>query len=235
MSDRPQPSDLQRQAALNNAAWCLAMWRAHGLNAQRQHGMVMCEGAPPRFYPNAVTIDPDADVAAQIEWLGKLAAAAPAGGVAVKDSFAALDLAGAGYRPLFEAQWIARDPGAAASPGLDWRLVELADDLLAWEVAWAGGEATEPRVFPPALLGDTGTGVMAGFDGEALVAGCVLSPTGPVVGLTNVFGDFAEAAAVAASMFPDRTLVGYERGDDLAAALAAGFRAVGPLTVWTAG
>jgi hypothetical protein len=233
MKSGPELSELQKEAALNNAAWCLAMWRAHGLTAQREAGMVMCEGAPPRFYPNAVTVDPTADPAAQAAWLQRLAAAAPNAGVTVKDSFSMLDLPG--WRVLFDAQWIARSPAAAPPPRLDWRLVELADDLLAWEVAWAGGEVMGEPIFAPALLGDTGAGVMAGWDGDRLAAGCVLSPTGPVVGLSNVFGDYGEAVSVAASMFPTKTLVGYERGDDLAQAQGAGFETIGPLRIWATG
>lgn len=90
-------------------------------------------------------------------------------------------------------------------------------------------------MFAPALLGNPGVGVMAGWRGEAIVAGCVLSPTDSVVGLSNVFGGQAEAAAVAQAMFPDKGLVGYDHGAALEEALSAGFQAIGPLTVWANG
>jgi hypothetical protein len=61
-----------------------------------------------------------------------------------------------------------------------------------------------------------------------------------VVGLSNVFAPAVDTAAVWAKvvdyvgeLFPGRPVVGYERGDDLAAAEGAGFRPVGPLRVWT--
>ena len=56
-----------------------------------------------------------------------------------------------------------------------------------------------------------------------------------VVDLSNVHGealDWSELVATVARAFPDRPLVGYERGDDLSAALDSGFAAVGPLRVW---
>ena len=141
-----QDRELQRLAALDNAAWCLAMWRAHGLEVQRALGMTMCQGTPPRFYPNAVTFDPAADAGAQTQWLAHLAGeGAPPGGVSVKDSFNRLDLAPHGYRRLFEAQWIHRPQGLAGPrPQLDWRLVETADDLAVWEMAWSAGAPAGP-------------------------------------------------------------------------------------------
>jgi hypothetical protein len=44
--------------------------------------------------------------------------------------------------------------------------------------------------------------------------------------------DWAELTAVIGAEFPGRPLVGYERGDDLAAAVAGGFQPVGDLRVW---
>jgi len=233
-------SQLWRLAAVNNAAWCVAMWQAHGLEVQRGLGLAMCRGAPPKYYPSAVTIDPNADPAAQAEWAARLLVEGPPGGHAIKDSFNRLDLGPQGYRRLIEAQWIHRPPQNAPSrPSLDWRLVETADDLAAWSEAWSGGDPEDSGVFAPALLGNPGIGVMAGWDGDDIIAGCVLAPTDSLVGLSNIFADpsagvepQAEAAAIGQAMFPDKALVGYEHGAALEAALEAGFAPLGPLTVW---
>ena len=231
-------STLQRLAAVNNAAWCLAMWQSHGLEAQRGIGMAMCRGTPPKYYPSAVTIDPNADVAAQTEWLARLAVEGPPGGAAVKDSFNRLDLTAHGYGRLIQAQWLHRPPqNETPRPALDWRLVETADDLAAWETAWSGGNPDDAGIFAPALLGNPGVGVMAGWDGLTLAAGCVLAPTDSVVGVSNIFGAYAfasqaEAAAIAQAMFPGKGLVGYEHSQALEAALACGYQPIGDLTVW---
>ncbi|MGA0600513.1 hypothetical protein ACO2Q3_07390 [Caulobacter sp. KR2-114] len=231
-------SPLWRLAAVNNAAWCVAMWQAHGLEAQRGLGMAMCRGTPPKYYPSAVTIDPNADPAPQAEWAARLLVEGPPGGHAIKDSFERLDLSAHGYGRLISGQWLHRPPqNAPPRPALDWRLVETADDLAAWSEAWSGGNPEDSGVFAPALLGNPGIGVMAGWDGEAIVAGCVLAPTDSLIGLSNVFAapgieGQAEAAAIAQAMFPDKGLVGYEHGAALEAALAAGFQTLGPLTVW---
>jgi len=73
-----------------------------------------------------------------------------------------------------------------------------------------------------------------GFD-----AGCIANRSRGVVGLSNVFSTnepasaVYEAAAIAASTFAaGLPLVGYELGEALRAARAAGFEAAGALRVW---
>ena len=122
-------------AVLDNAAWCVAMWRAHGLEVHRGPGMVMCAGQPPAFYPSVVTTESGAAPAAQKEILSGLAKEFGVTGISIKDSYARLDLTDCGYGILFAAKWLARMPGAILQPKLDWRLVETPDELVAWESA----------------------------------------------------------------------------------------------------
>jgi hypothetical protein len=227
-------SEFQKKAALNNAAWCVAMWSAHGLAVERQHGIAACLGAPPRFYPNAVTLDPEADPATQRAKLNELAALAGVGpNFTVKDSFQALDLGEHGYKRLFDAVWIRRDGRVPARPPmLDWRIVERAEELQVWDQAWSRGETPVGSIFKPDLLSGRGVGVLGGWAGDRLVAGCVLAPTGDVVGLSNVFGAYDEVVSAVAAGFRGRDIVGYERDASLEAAMAAGFEAVGDLSVW---
>jgi hypothetical protein len=225
-------TDLHRLAALDNAALCAAMWRAHGLEVESGAGCVACTGPPPRFYPDVVTIDPAADPADQLRAIGERAARAP-GAFSVKDSFRLLELGGLGFEQLFEARWIHRPAGLpAGAVRLDWRPVADAIALSAWEEAWSGG-AGEPPIFRPAFLAEPGVTILAGWADGAVAAGCVVTTTGAAVGLSNVFGDAAQAISTVAAAFPGRDLVGYERGEDLAAALNAGFEPVGDLVVWS--
>ena len=172
------------------------------------------------------------------------------GSWAVKDSFAALDLAPLGFAPLFEATWIGRPPGAIRDPdpGLRWEVVRDEAGLAAWEAAWAAGEEPLPaRVFAPALLADPDIHFLAAYRAASLVAGGILNITGEgedrVVGLSNTFaapGEDARArwldvAAQAAIHTPGLPLVGYEHGDMLAWALDGGFAPLGPLRVMSLG
>ncbi|GAA4101342.1 hypothetical protein [Nonomuraea soli] len=202
-------------AARNNAEWCDLVCRTHGLpgrfggrawtNPRRTHV----------YYPDAVTLSPDAtpdDVLAAID---------TGAGASVKDSFATLDLGPHGFHVLFEAQWIARPPIPA--PAVDgW---EVTTDVRAWSTSYPDGLFLPELLEEATLVWRPGTG-----------CGAALNTTGDVVGLSNVFGDpgaaFPGAVAMAAELFPGRPLVGYEAGQELEAAVLAGFQPIGPLRVW---
>jgi hypothetical protein len=62
--------------------------------------------------------------------------------------------------------------------------------------------------------------------------GVIANRSESVVGLSNLFGDWPAAVRSVAARHPGLPLVGYESGDDLAAAHRAGFLSTGPLRVW---
>jgi hypothetical protein len=228
-------SDQEEIAARNNADWCATVWRSHGLVAETGPGLVACGRRTPQFYPNLVTVDRNADAAAQADFIAALCAAAPGVDVGVKDSFARLDLVDQGFELLFDARWVFRPAMQdAADPGpLRWRPVETAADLAAWEAAW-NADAPAPGVFRPELLSEPAVAVLAGFDTEGRIrAGGVASQAAGVLGLSNIFGSRWGCLQAAASLWPDLDMVGYETGDDLKAMEYYGFAALGPLRVWT--
>ncbi|MFF8292402.1 hypothetical protein ACF068_24640 [Streptomyces sp. NPDC016309] len=223
-------------AARNNAEWCATMCRAHGLGGGTlgERAWTHPRRTPP-YYPDAVTLAPDAPLA---EVLAGIDRSTP--GASVKDGFATLDLTGHGFTPLFDARWIHRPAGAPAPHHPDtapWEPVRTPAELAAWEDAWSGGEP--PDLFRPALLADPATTVLAGRapDGRTVAGAVVTHSTGPgVVGVSNVFGADPWPGCLAAltRLWPGTPVVGYEHGEDLAAALAHGFTATGPLRVWIA-
>src|SRR5581483_10161359 len=100
--------DWTASAALNNARWCDAVCRAHGVPGRfLEHSWVNAAEVP-RFYPNAVTLkDGDADRAEQLAAIEILKSSNLPGRWAVKDSFDALDALGRrGFDVLLEAAWI---------------------------------------------------------------------------------------------------------------------------------
>ncbi|MGI5268724.1 hypothetical protein ACQEUU_06210 [Nonomuraea sp. CA-218870] len=213
------------EAALNNAAWCEALCRAHGLpGVLTQRAWTNPRRTPP-FYPDAVTLSPEATDADVLPFID----ATP--GASIKDSFAVL--APPGFELLFEATWLHRPSAAQAGPAGGWEVVRDERALRAWERAWAG----ERGLFPAALLADPSVRVLAGREGGETVRGCVLNetPGGRTVGISNLFGDDAwpGAVALAAALFPGRDLVGYET--DPGPAVAHGFIPAGPLRVWLRG
>ena len=222
-------------AALNNAEWCAAVWRSHGLRVERTLGLWSCPDPTPRFYPNVVTVERAASPAEQTAFIERLSRDSPDLSLSVKDSFSCLDLREAGLTPLFDARWLWRD-GHGASGDIDksrWRQIGDARDLAHWERAWRGADHDTRPIFLPELLLDGRATVLGEFDSDgAILAGGVVYAAAGVLGITNVFGSRDRFLRAVASLYPASPLVGYETGDDLKAAEEAGFQVIGPLRVW---
>ncbi|MFI8290066.1 hypothetical protein EAO71_13280 [Streptomyces sp. ms191] len=225
-------------AVRNNAEWCEAMCRAHGRPGTFAPRVWTNALRTPTYYPDAVTLTADAGVRDVLDGIDR---GAP--GASVKDSFARLDLAAEGFLLLFEAEWIHRPaglpaPAADGAAGLRWSPVRTPADLADWALSWSGGDAEEAALFRPELLADPATTIVAGHRPDGAIAGgAVLSDSGPVTGVSNLFAvdgtDPAEAWAGCLGLAdPGRPVVGYESGDDLAPAHAAGFSSFAPLRVW---
>jgi len=235
-------------AVLNNVGWYEAMFAAHGLASETDGRVWRSLEAPPPFHSNLVVLSrltTSADIeayAAEIETQPRPI------GWSLKDSHACLDLASQGFGALFQADWIWRDPapeGArAVASRLSWARVATPGALAEWEQAWAGdtrNEADLPRrrQFPDSLLDSPAHAFFAGrLDGK-VVAGGIANRSPGVVGVSNVFAPrellddtWRELVASISVAFRGTPIVGYERGDDLNAALNAGFAAIGKLRVW---
>ncbi|MEV6192966.1 hypothetical protein AB0M19_11260 [Streptomyces sp. NPDC051920] len=237
----PNPS-LVRAAARNNAEWCAAMSRSHGVEGEFTKQAWAAPDRTPRYYPDAVTLVPGADPAALS---ARIDTTTP--GASVKDSFADLDLTAAGFRVLFEAQWIHRpasgpaaSPEPATSPELAWSVAADPDALRDWAMAWDDGHG-DADLFRRELLDDPATFVLTGRSTDGRVAaGAVASRGDQVVGISNVFARdggpeaaWAHVPNAVQTLFPALPVVGYEHGDDLAAAVRHGFESIGPLRIWT--
>ncbi|MET7358607.1 hypothetical protein ABZS76_09170 [Streptomyces sp. NPDC005562] len=254
---RATPSPLS-SAVRNNALWCDAVCRSHGVGGAVERGVWASAVRTPPLYPDAVTLSP---TATPDDVLPRIDLSSP--GASVKDSFGSLDLSSAGFEVLFEARWIHREATEPTPSRADgWGPVEGAARLLAWEAAWSGDGESE-GLFRPALLDDgavflapTGTGPTGSdatdtgptgsdaagtgpADTVPVTAGAIAYPGASVIGISNLFAadddlDSAWRDCLRATdrLWPGVPVVGYEHGDDLAAAERQGFTPVGPLRVW---
>lgn len=180
--------------------------------------------AVPRFYPNAVSLRHDeAAIDEQRATIDILARSNPPGRWAVKDSFATLDLSRRGFDLLFDAQWIRQLPLliARTSSDIGWQRVEASD------------------TFPANLFADESFAMFAGSRAGEVVAGGTLYRAEKVVGLSNVVAEpgdavavFRDLVALAAGLFPSLPIVGYESGNELNAAVNAGFEPGDELRIW---
>jgi hypothetical protein len=175
----------------------------------------------PRFYPNVVTLAPDQTaVAEQRSTIDILMKSNLPGRWAVKDSFNALDLSRQGFDVLLEASWIRN-----VMP------VEGPSSAIVWQ------RETQGKAGLP--FDDPNFAIFTGRRGYSVVAGGMLYRADGVVGLSNVVADAADAVAVwrslsllAPTVFPRMPLVGYESGNELQAAVDAGFEIGDPLRIW---
>jgi hypothetical protein len=209
-------------AAWNNAAWCDTVCRIDGTAGVRDADAWSVPRRSPPWYPDAVTLRPQARADALLRRIDAGA------GASVKDSFATLDLTPYGFRVLVEGRWIHRPPGGVPD-GPRLTPVTTTAALAAWADAHGGTALRRP-----ALLADPAVTVLAAYDPAGRVTGgAVVSRGGGTLGVSNVFG--ADAAAVwrgVCGRFGTEPLVGWETADDLPPALDVGFRPVGALRVW---
>jgi hypothetical protein len=220
-------------AARNNAEWCHAFSRTHGIDGSFHAAFWSSPVRTPPYYPDAVTLRPNIAVESLLSGID-------AGeGCSVKDSFACLDLGAARFRPLFRAEWVARQSAEGCrATGRRWSALTTEAQLREWEASW--GEAPGgPGFFRPALLNDETIAVLAGYDGDRIVAGAIANRSATVIGLSNVFDTageldsaWAAGAAAAATLWGDLPAVGYDSGDALHAAHEASFESIGELVVW---
>ena len=231
----PAPEPAARLATWANAAWCDTVCRSHLVPCRFDVDAWVASSRTPAWYPDAVTLSP---VVAADRLLDRVDHGP---GCSIKDSFAGLDLAPAGFEVLFDATWLHRLPAdGTVGDRLGWRLVRTAGELATWAGAWAAGSAgADPGVFRPRLLDDPAVAVLAVWAGDRVVAGAVANRDRSAVGVSKVFTGTTDPDLVWGTMatavyapLPGLPLVGYERGGDLAMARRAGFRPVGDLRVW---
>jgi hypothetical protein len=241
--------DRVAMAAANNAAWCDAVCRSHGVPGTFRSGLWLNLRPVPRFYPNGVTLGGPERSEDQLRGIVELLTAGIAGGCAVKDSFGALDLASIGFEVLFEATWIFRletrsaiDPLPATTGA--WRRLAQPAELVAWEKAWRtasgnGEVSASSPLFRAALLADPDIAVLALFRDDAILGGAIANRAAGAIGLSNVFAAECDLEAVwtmavgrASAAFPGLPIVGYEAADALACPRKLGFEPLTALKVW---
>jgi hypothetical protein len=218
-------------AARNNAEWCDLFCRAHGIECVFEERRWYARTRTPPLYPDVVTLRPGLDVEEALAGVDR------GRGCSVKDSFGDLDLDDAGFRVLFAAEWIVR-PDPPAGGDSSWRPVATDVELATWEAAW-DDDPGEERFFPSSLLAEDAVAFLARYDTDGISTGALANRSTEVVGLSNVFAAgldldaaYADASAAAAAIWPGLPIVGYDHGDPLTAAHAAGFEHIGALRVW---
>ena len=222
--------DYRLAAAIgNNVALYESVYRAHRLRFTRTGGLWLAQDPAPAWYSDAIAFIPHARVIPIISALEDRPRAS------VKDSFANLDLTSGGFRELFAATWMYQSPPERVGPcALTWRRVETPGRMVQYRELHGSANSLVDD-----LLTDPDVSLYLGTREEEIVAGALVNQSGPDVGISNVFVRdidpmpvWADLVSLVAEIYPGRALVGYESGEDLKPAIAAGFRAIGPLRIW---
>ncbi|GAA2745412.1 hypothetical protein GCM10009868_26790 [Terrabacter aerolatus] len=225
-------------AAHNNALWCDAVARSHGVACTTDELAWTASTRTPPYYPDAVTLSPEAgeyDVLARVD---------DSDGCSVKDSWSRLDLSMEDFARLVVGEWVWLDPSATlpAASGEPWTRVDSPALMAQWVRAWASDPDAE-AILRPSLLDEPGVHVLGARASEEpdapFVTGAVVNVTGQVAGLGNVFardGDveraWRSATTAARAVVGGLPLVGWEAGASVEAAVAVGCERLGPLSVW---
>lgn len=222
--------DLVAAAARNNAQWCDAVCRAHGLSTSFNNDAWICFESAPPFYPRLVSFTDDADRLRRLIEAHRHRSASVWG---AKDSFDVLTDDDAHRTPLFSAFWYARPPAASPEPQANATVVGSTGGLRRWIEAW-GETPAGTTVLPAKLLDEPGvTFVHDGSFRAGLAA--MRSRDEAIIGVTNFFGAAAVRNACLAGLAhrnPDCTLVGYGPKSEVDSLAPLGFDPVAPLTVW---
>lgn len=198
----------------------------HDVPAVLSDGVFRALAHPPPFHSTALTVEPGLTG----DLLRRLILEGPLPGVA--DNFCDQDLSDVGLTVLFSATWLHR-PAAVATMPPGWGRVSSRAALTVWNAA---GDTT--GVLLPAVLYRATYAVLEQRDADGVVAGCVARLGSGHVYLSNVHAapghrcDWDQVVDAVTATFPDRPILGYEHGGDLACARDVGFEAIGDKRVW---
>jgi hypothetical protein len=229
-------------AAYNNAVWCDIVCQSHNVPGEFHETFWVNWHQTPVYYPNIVMLSPATNI--EQSALATLLTTRRDHTIALKDSFAVLDLTPFGFHQLFQAQWIfrqapMRDLSRQRTADLRWQRIATENDLLRWEEAWSQTALPVNHLFFPDLLHNADICILAAYKEDQIVAGAIANRTTEVVGISNIFTPKQEPEwywegllNMIAVYYPDLPIVGYEQDENLQTALQVGFTALGPLRVW---
>lgn len=225
-------STILLKAVQNNADWCDAVARAHGLRPKTLGGLWYCAQPMPIFFPNIMTLSPGSFNAATFNDLMSTQISR----WCIRDSFADSQRNPHPFQQLFTAHWYfcesqteVREPSRLEPL----HQVQSEEELTQWIDSWGRSVDDEIRL-PPEILDEGRARFVWLGENHPAQCGASLFFSQNVIGLTHLFGDPADCQRLVRTIqlnYPDRQIVGY--GDQALLTLLKpfGFRTLSSMAV----
>ena len=239
-----QQKDLRSEwqlAVENNIHLCGAVLNGQNLpSAKTTHDWHCFVKAPP-YYPNIITRSRKWKPDVAFELIGKTAIMEQWDGWSIKDSYACLDLASAGFKKLFDAKWVFLSHqnfcASKLKSSVKFKVIGGSVELARWCAAWDSGGELGAKIFHTDLLNNQELYFIVGYDGHRFVVGCLLNWSGSCVGVSNFFSQTDQNLAWSGlvefiyAQFGQVHVVGYVRAEIYKSLVQFGYEAVGELAV----
>lgn len=228
-------TDRIAQMAANNAAWINMAVSALGISGEFTPVLWQNVNDMPPIFPNADTLG--GTIAQKMSAIEQLVETRSGRVVAIKDSWAELDLSPLGFDILFEAHWLYRHPHPLPIPqsDLDIEPITTADRLHDFALA-CNGPDIPTEVYSPSLLNTPEITWLAGQKDRQIIAGVTAVKAEGLNGINNYFGESdlhkQHIIAAAINVFPDLPASTYTRTSSVPLFLDLGFETVGNLRIW---
>ena len=178
---------LKRQRVIsNNIGFCEAIFRSHDITFIKNNAIFYSHQKALPLMSNIVTRSRGWQPDVHFQQIDTAAINAGWESWSIKDSFSSLNLVKFGFERLFDATWIYLEGNAfrrsETSASLRWDLIKGRRELAAWRLAWNKNESDgniADLIFADRLLENSRMHFIAGYEGESLVAGCILNKPSP--------------------------------------------------------
>lgn len=231
-----------RFAIADNVAWCtLISSELNDTRSMPRFGGVMFQRRVPAYFPNYISTDRDEAARKQCALADELRSLGLPSGFGIKDSYANLDLSDQGFRCAIEGQWIVSDSKKLADsqipPDVSVLWPRERHGVEVW-IRSSGITAIDVDRFLGSPRAVRAVAFIALLKAERIQAGAIINTSERVLGISNVFSldpDLDVWPLLAAAIrrrLGDALLVGWEAGEALEAARAAGFETIHPMRVW---
>jgi len=226
-------------AIQNNAEWCNLVCSLNNAPGTFETHIWATQKEVPLLYPCYITLESIANNYSALEKLYTAIKEDKRKNVVVKDSFNELDLKDLKCDKIVDAEWIVYDQGRIEFSNSSFQRIHFPIRFEKWLKAWNRSNKTNLDIFPSKILKDDTVWVCGEYQNGEFTKGAILYSNDRTVGITNIFSEeenkdafWKELLAFISVQFPAKLVVGYETGESLASAIAAGFEPVGHLAVW---